>query len=150
MPFVFLCFNEVLYIYRKSRQPVFKGIRICDITSFVIALVLMIVACFVENWIFYNIMAGCICVGSIKIFHFRSLKQAFYSMGIMCATVTIVAIILHYLLERSYNDYTSELASPLFIQIPDLVSNIFKKCSWLPTFDVIIPGVMLSYLRVYD
>jgi NADH:ubiquinone oxidoreductase subunit 6 (subunit J) len=27
---------------------------------------------------------------------------------------------------------------------------LFKKCSWLPVLDVIIPGVTLSFLRVYD
>lgn len=31
-----------------------------------------------------------------------------------------------------------------------MVNNLFKKCSWLPVFDVIIPGVTLSYLRIYD
>jgi hypothetical protein len=40
--------------------------------------------------------------------------------------------------------------SPLFIEVPDLVNNLFKKCSWLPVIDIIIPGVFLSYLRTYD
>ena len=31
-----------------------------------------------------------------------------------------------------------------------MIENLFKKCSWLPTIDIIVPGVMLSYLRVYD
>ena len=34
--------------------------------------------------------------------------------------------------------------------VPDLIVSLFKKCSWLPIFDVIIPGVFLSFLRKYD
>ena len=68
----------------------------------------------------------------------------------MLINTTVLAIILHFLLPLSYNDYAGELSSPLFFEVPDLVNNLYKKCSWLPIIDVIIPGVMLSYLRVYD
>jgi hypothetical protein len=71
-------------------------------------------------------------------------------MIIMLINTTVLAIILHFLLPLSYNDYAGELSSPLFFEVPDLVNNLYKKCSWLPIIDVIIPGVMLSYLRVYD
>lgn len=71
-------------------------------------------------------------------------------MLILFTSVTLLAIILHYILPRSYNDYAGELSSPLFLQVPDLVFNLYKKCSWLPTLDVILPGVTLSYLRVHD
>jgi len=71
-------------------------------------------------------------------------------MGIMVATVTSIAIALHSLLPLSYNDYATELSSPLFFQVPDLINNLFKKCSWLPIIDVILPGITLSYLRLYD
>lgn len=71
-------------------------------------------------------------------------------MTIMVVTVSTVCVILHFLLPLSYNDYAGELSSPIFFEVPDLVNNLFKKCSWLPVLDVIIPGVTLSYLRVYD
>lgn len=61
-----------------------------------------------------------------------------------------MAIVLHFLLDRSYNDYATELASPLFLTVPDMIDSLFKKCSWLPIFDVIVPGVFLSFLRKYD
>ena len=95
-------------------------------------------------------MAGFICVGSIKLFHFKSLKEAYTSMIITFLAITVLTIILHFLLTLSYNDYAGELSSPLFLQVPDLVENLFKKCSWLPILDVIIPGVTLSYLRLHD
>lgn len=96
-------------------------------------------------------MASCICVGCIKLLYFNNLRQAFISMGIYVFNVTSIAIALHYLLtERSYNDYATELSSPLFFEVPDLIDSLFKKCSWLVVVDVIVPGVMLSYLRMYD
>jgi len=95
-------------------------------------------------------MGICICISFIKILHFKSLKQAYKSMTILFASVSILGIVLHYILTQSYNDYAGELSSPLFLQVPDMIENLFKKCSWLPTIDIIVPGVMLSYLRVYD
>ena len=71
-------------------------------------------------------------------------------MGIYVCTVSAATIVLHYILSQSYNDYASELSSALFLQFPDMVNNLYKKCSWLPVFEVIIPGVMLSFLRSYD
>ncbi len=95
--------------------------RICEVVSIVVTLFLTIMACFFESWILYDVLATCICVGAIKIFHFNSLREAFRAMLIMVGTVTTVAIILHFILPRSYNDYASELSSPLFLQVPDLV-----------------------------
>jgi hypothetical protein len=31
-----------------------------------------------------------------------------------------------------------------------MITNLYKKCSWLPVIDVVVPGVCLSYLRKYD
>lgn len=103
-----------------------------------------------DSWIYYNIIALAICVGAIKMLRFSTMKQAFLSMLISVITVLTMAIILHFILERSYNDYATELNSPLFIMIPDMVDQLYKKCSWLPVVDVIVPGVFLSFLRTYD
>ncbi len=84
-------------------------------------------------------------------FYFKSLKQAYLSMLISVVSVSMISSILHFLLRRrSYNDYASELSSPLFIQVPDMINNLYKKCSWLPVIDVVVPGVCLSFLRNYD
>lgn len=68
---------------------------------------MILIAAFFENWIYYDILAIFICVGSIKIFHFKSLREAFISMTIMVLTVTFLAIILHFILPFSYNDYAT-------------------------------------------
>lgn len=135
---------------RTVCETSFYNIRRCEIISLIIALIFFIVSLFVENWVLYTFLAGCICVGSIKMLYFSSMQQAFYSLAISVTSVTLIAVILHFILPRSYNDYASELSSPLFIEVPDLVDNLFKKCSWLPVVDIIIPGVLLSFLRTYD
>jgi hypothetical protein len=78
------------------------------------------------------------------------MKHAFISMFTFALLVGVGAGALHFVLERSHNDYVSDFSTPLFIQIPDLINNLYKKCSWLPIIDVIIPGVLLSYLRTFD
>ena len=124
--------------------------RWCDCISALLTICIGILAIFYENWIFYNFIAGCICVASIKILHFNSLKMAYKSMAIMCISTAVLGAILHFILTQSYNDYAGELSSPFFFQVPDMIQNLFKKCSWLPILDVTIPGVTLSYLRMYD
>ena len=152
--FTFICMNEIFYLFRWFKRTVcefsFYNVRRCEIVSIIIALAFFILSLFVENWILYTFLACCICVGSIKMLYFSSMQQAFYSLAISVGIVTLLASILHIILPRSYNDYASELSSPLFIEVPDLVDNLFKKCSWLPVFDIIVPGVLLSFLRTYD
>lgn len=89
-------------------------------------------------------------MGAIKLLRFSTMQQAYISLAISVGFVSMVSIVFHFLLTRSYNDYGSELSSPLFIAIPDLVTELYKKCSWLPVIDVILPGVLLSFLRTYD
>lgn len=148
--FVFLCFNETFFLIKKLRKPIYNIVRLCDICSGFMTVAVITVAFFFDNWVLYDMIAGCICVGSIKIFHFNSLKESYLAMTIMVLTITSVSGALHFLLPLSYNDYAGELSSPIFFEVPDMVNNLFKKCSWLPILDVIIPGVTLSYLRVHD
>lgn len=149
--FVFVCFNEVLYLFHELKKRILNKIRICDIGSGICTIIVTILAFLFESWLFYDFLACCICVASIKLFHFSSLKEAFLSMLIMIFTITMIAIALHYLLpDRSYNDYATELSSPLFLMFPDLDKNLFKKCSWLIVVDVIVPGVVLAFLRSFD
>ena len=72
--FVYLCVNEILFLFRPMRNPLFKMVRVCDAASITAAVVSTILGFLFESWIFYNFLAGCICVGSIKLFNFQSLK----------------------------------------------------------------------------
>ena len=157
--FVFICCNEIFFEYPKILRPIkFIGIRLYRIIlipkniiiSMSIAIISYIISLFVDNWVFYNMLSFMIVVGAIKVFRFRSLRNATYSMIIMAMTVMIASIWASLYLPRSYNDYATELSSPIFIEIPDLVNNLYKKCSWICVVDLVFPGAIIAYLKDYD
>jgi hypothetical protein len=148
--FCFICADEIFFLFRLLKKKVFKCIRICDILSFIVASTMIVIGIFIYNWIYYDLLSIVICVGGIKLFRFKNMKHAYLSMLTIALLVLVLSAVLHFFLERSYNDYVSELGSPLFIQVPDMINNLYKKCSWLPIIDVIIPGVLLSFLRSFD
>jgi len=150
--FIFVCFNELFYEFRLFRLILFWKIRRCEAMSILIAIASVTAAFFVDNWIYSNFMAICICIASIKIFQFASLKVAYISNLILAIAVVLVYAAVHYFSSRkSIDDYARELSSPLFLMFPDIGNNnLFRKCSWLFIVDIIVPGVMISYLRLYD
>lgn len=103
-----------------------------------------------ENWILYDFLGGCICVGAIKLFRFSSLKQALYNIITSVIIITSTSALFYSLYPSSYHNYASEISSPFFFVVPDLINDLYKKCSWLPVIDIVVPGVLLSYLRSYD
>ena len=83
-------------------------------------------------------------------FRFRSLRNATYTLLIVVVTILLITIWSNYVLPRAMNDYASQLSSPLVLEVPDLVNNLYKKCSWISVFDIVLPGAILAYLRDYD
>lgn len=76
--------------------------------SLISTIVAVTVAYFVDNWIYSNFIAICICVASIKIFHYASLKEAYISKFILIIVFSSISTAIHYLQpERSYNDYAT-------------------------------------------
>ena len=159
--FCFICADEVFFLIPQLKRKLYKvvkvkknswnqSIRLCDFLSGLVALGMFTIGLFNDSWIYNDVLALCICIGSIKLFKFRSMKQGFLSLLILASSVTLLTAILHFVLDRSYNDEATELNSALFLILPDLINSLFKKCSWLPIFDVIVPGVFLSFLRKYD
>ena len=126
------------------------SLAMSSVYSFGISFLFFLAGIWSQNWMLYNFLSICCCVGMIKMFKFKSLKNATYSMAIIVITMIILLIWAEIKLDRSYNDYTSDVSSPLFIEVPDLVDNLYRKCSWLFIFDVILPGAILTFLRDYD
>lgn len=109
--FTFICADEMLFLvssFKKQIKISGKGyLRICDIVSALVAMLVFGLSILFPNWIMMNIVAICICVGSIKLLQFSSMKQAILSMVISTFFVTVSASVMHWLLERSYNDYAN-------------------------------------------
>ena len=118
--------------------------------SAILAFLCFLLGLYSNNWLYYNFLSCCISVGAIKMFKFRSLRNAAYTMLIVICTIIAITIWSNYKLSRSVNDYASELSSPLVLEVPDLVNNLYKKCSWISVFDLVLPGAILAYLRDYD
>lgn len=60
-------------------------------------------------------------------------------------------LIVHYLLKISYNNFViNNFNSPLFLQLPSITPELYRKCAWLPALSVIQPGLVISYLRRFD
>ena len=105
--FSFICLNEIFFLIRVLKNPFFKIVRPCDVISLIGSFLLLTLGLLVDNWIVTNILATITCVGAIKMFRFRTLQQSVYCMSIYVATVTATAIIFHYILSQSYNDYAT-------------------------------------------
>ena len=95
--FIFICLNEIFYLFKIMRISLYSYFRICQALSIFLSLLVVIAAFFVDNWIFDNIMAICICVASIKILQFNSLKETFISKLIVIVVFTSVTAALHYI-----------------------------------------------------
>lgn len=105
--FTFICVDEIFFLVRKLKKEIFKAIRLCDVMSFVVSTAMFIAAFFSSNWVYNDVLAIAVCVGSIKLFRFSSMKQAVISMSISVIFISIASIFFHYNLDRSYNDYAS-------------------------------------------
>ena len=40
--------------------------------------------------------------------------------------------------------------SPIVIVFPSITPELYRRCAWLPVTALIIPGMILSYLRRFD
>jgi hypothetical protein len=127
-----------------------KNISRRVLASAIISVTCYILGIWFENWIYYNILSSCIAIGAIKMFRFKSLRDGFYTLIVVVISITVFTIWSYSKLARPINDYSFELSSPLFIEVPDLVNNLYKKCSWVSIYDMILPGAILAYLRDYD
>lgn len=159
--FCVICWKEVLYQWPKLTKSIpycqhtlsiypYFTVHMSTVWSFIFSFIFFLFGIWSQNWLYYNFLSACSCIGAIKLFRFRTLRNALITMTIVTITMLILLIWSHVLLVRSYNDYTSDLSTPLFIEVPDLVNNLYRKCSWIFILDVVLPGTVLAFLREYD
>jgi len=62
-----------------------------------------------------------------------------------------VGLFVHYVFKISYNNYIINIfQSPIIFVMPSITHELYRKCAWLPISAVLIPGLILSYLRRFD
>ena len=83
---------------RVLKLPVYDFVRRCDIASLVGTLIIMTIGSLLEDFITTDILALFICVGSIKMFKFKTLKQSIICLMIDVTIISVVAAVLHFIL----------------------------------------------------
>ena len=156
--FVFgvIVLNELFYLSERLRKKVWKSVRICDIISLTISVFFVVLVAFApyisSNYIFSNILSIIILIGAIKLFKFLNLKQAAICCLIVFIVENTVAFLFNYFSsDMSYNDLIgTTFNSPLVMEVTNFTYNLYRKCSWIPISEIILPGITIAFLRRYD
>jgi hypothetical protein len=113
-----VCMNELLFLMKCARRPVFKIIRICDLISVPVSIMAIIsIQLFTKDYITNDVLAICIIVACIKIFKFGSLRDALICCALVMTMETLAAVYYHWTSpNHSYNDiFGRDIVSPLII-----------------------------------
>lgn len=123
-----------------------------DLISIVLAAIVFILYWVTkESWIVSDIMSISLVVTGIKFFRIKSLKMATVFLLSVVLLETFGGLIVHYILKVSYNNLiVNQYNNPLFLQIPSITPELYRKCAWLPALTAIQPGLVISYLRRFD
>lgn len=98
-----------------------------------------------------DVICLCMIVAFIKILKFTSLKIAGLSFLITIAIELIIAFLIYFLANQSYNSlFLNRYNFPFELQIPTINPVYNQKCAWLPFTSVVYPGILFSYLRRFD
>ncbi|KAM3146053.1 hypothetical protein pb186bvf_001710 [Paramecium bursaria] len=141
-----------LPILLKLQYKLFFKLRLCDILAFLITFGLILGYWITEKaWYLNDIISFCFIGGFIKLFKICSMKVStivlMSCMILDCAAGTLI----HYTKEQSYDQLVQKNFNyPVELQIPLFTSIYEKKCAWISVFNVILPGLVLSYLIRFD
>lgn len=132
-----------------NSRRIFNLLRWIDIISSLCGcMIIVLYWIFYQNWIITDIISICTIVASIKLFKLTSLKMAVVFLGSVLGVELVVSLIIHYSLQVSYNNLIiNKYDSPIMVEIPSITPELFRKCAWLPATSLILPGLLLSYLR---
>lgn len=124
-------------------------LRWIDVISFLFgSLIIALYWIFYQNWIITDIISVCTIVASIKLLKLTSLKMAVIFLGSVLGVELVVSLIIHFQLKVSYNNLIiNKYDSPIMVELPSITHELYRKCAWLPATSLILPGLLLSYLR---
>ena len=116
--------SETLWLFKSNKLNntfLFNKIRLLDIVSYSIGLVMMIVYWLTLAWFINDILAICTIVGAIKILKIRSLKTGTIMLFSLLTIEIGVGLFIHFVLGVSYNNLIIQLfESPLVIVFPSI------------------------------
>lgn len=149
---VMVCTNETLFLFKAkalNMRTICKSFRVIDLISLVFAsIIVALYWVFYQNWIITDIISICTIVACIKLFKLTSLKMTVVFLGSVLVLEIIFSLVIHFSMKVSYNNLIiNEYDSPIMIELPSITRELYRKCAWLPATSLILPGLLLSYLR---
>ena len=151
---VTVCVSESLWLVatRTLKNAIFKRLRLLDLISISIGLSYMPIYWFSNgHWLINDIMAVSCIVALMKLLKIKSLSLCVFLLVSLLIQEAIVGVVVHYVLHLSYNNYIiNTFQNPIILVIPSITPQLYRSCAWLPITSVLLPGLLLSYLRRFD
>ena len=103
------------------------------------------------QWLINDILGVCTIVALMKLVKITSLMIGVYLVGGILGVEIVVGLFVHYIIGLSYNNYVINLfQNPLMLTVPSITPQLYRQCVWLPITSVLLPGLILSFLRRFD
>lgn len=104
-----------------------------------------------ENWILNNIIAISIALITIRLFKFTNFKLIL----IMFSLRFIYDLIWSHYYSQYFSENfrlsnNSDFNLPIKFLCPEFASTPFNSCNFLPIADIILPGILCSYAKIFD
>ncbi len=116
-----------------------------------IGLVLVSFYFFSENWILNNLIAIAIALITIRLFKFTNFKLIL----IMFSLRFLYDLIWSYYFSQYFSENfrlsnNSQFNLPIKFVCPEFSSSPFNSCNFLPIADIILPGILCTYAKIFD
>ena len=121
---VMVCVSEILWLFnsKKFQIKIYKKMRVIDLISGSIGLLSIPLYWLLKGeWFVNDVMAVCTIVALMKILKIRSLSMGVLLLVALLALEGIVGVIVHYVLNISYNNYVINLfQNPIMLVMPSI------------------------------
>jgi hypothetical protein len=121
---VMVCVSEILWLFnsKKFQIKIYKKMRVIDLISGLIGLLSIPLYWLLKGeWFVNDVMAVCTIVALMKILKIRSLSMGVLLLVALLALEGIVGVIVHYVLNISYNNYVINLfQNPIMLVMPSI------------------------------
>ncbi len=148
-----LKYNEILtHLENRSYEIPFLGsISFLFSSCLLLGIIITIIYFYTENWIFNNIIAIAVALITIRLFKFTNFK-----LILMMFLIRIFYDIIWTLFNSQYFTENYKLSHnssnhlPIKFVCPEFSSTPFNSCNFLPIADIILPGFLNNYLKIFD
>lgn len=136
----------------KLNGLVYKRIKVRDVIAFLVSLVVSLLYAWKRHWVFNNIIAACTGISLISMIEIRTFR-----FGLFFFTVLFIIDVfwLYNWIPKSdtkdlYKYQGQDVNAPFKLLVPRLQSSPYTSCARMGLGDIIVPGMMMRFLRLFD